>query len=33
MQGQGQVQEMTLANGSLHMKIKTCFSQEPQGHF
>ena len=24
---------LTLAQGHLHMKIKTCFSQKPLGHF
>ena len=30
-QGQGHI--LTLAKCQLHMKIKTCFSQKPQGHF
>ena len=24
---------LTLVQGYLHIKIKTCFSQKPQGHF
>ena len=31
MQGQGVF--LTLVKDHLHMKIKTCFSQEPLGHF
>ena len=30
IEGQGHL--LTLAQGHLHMKIKTCFSQKPIGH-
>ena len=30
-EGQGHI--LTLVQGQLHMKIKTCFSQKPLGHF
>ena len=30
---EGQGHFLTLAQGHLHMKIKTCFSQKPLGHF
>ena len=33
MSNQGQCHFLTLAQGSLHMKIKTWFSQKPLGHF
>ena len=32
-EGQGQGHFLTGAQGHLHMKIKTCFSQKPLGHF
>ena len=30
---EGQCHFLTLAQGHLHMKIKTCFSQKPLGRF
>ena len=30
---EGQGHFLTLAQGHIHMKIKTCFSQKPLGHF
>ena len=30
---EGQGHFLTLAQGHLHMKIKTCFSHKPLGHF